>query len=83
MTASIDLSYSQIRNIVMQMPIAERRRLSEELNEQAVSESIHPYTMEELNARIDEAEDDIANGRFFAAEDMHGYFEQKYPWLCK
>jgi hypothetical protein len=33
-------------------------------------QEIHPMTMEEYNAMIDEAEDDILNGRTFSQEEM-------------
>ena len=85
-TATISLDYNQIRNIVMQMPLQEKRRLSEELEEfyaTSVSEELPPYTMAEINAIINEAEDDIANGRVYSAEEMHKSLEEKYPWLCE
>lgn len=41
------------------------------------------YTIDELNVRIDEAEEDIRCGRCYSAEEMHVKLEQKYPWLCK
>ena len=85
-TATISLDYNQIRNIVMQMPLQEKRRLSEELEEfyaTSVSEDLPPYTMAEINARINEAEDDIANGRVYPADEMHKSLEDKYPWLCE
>jgi hypothetical protein len=85
-TATISLDYNQIRNIVMQMPLQEKRRLSEELEEfyaTSVSEDLPPYTMAEINARINEAEDDIANGRVYPADEMHKSLENKFPWLCE
>ena len=60
-TATINLDYNQIRNIVMQMPLQEKKRLFEELDDfyaTSVSEDLPPYTMAEINARINEAEDD-------------------------
>lgn len=85
-TATINLDYNQIRNIVMQMPLQERQRLSDELNElsaSCVSEDLPHYSMAEINARIDEAEDDIANGRVYSSEEMHNSLEDKFPWLCE
>lgn len=49
----------------------------------AQEEKITPYTMEEINARIDEAEADIDAGRVYTSEQMHKMMETKYPWLCK
>lgn len=46
-------------------------------------EELTPYTMEEINARIDEAEADIDAGRVYTSEQMHKMMETKYPWLCK
>lgn len=46
-------------------------------------EDLTPYTMEEINARIDEAEADIDAGRVYTSEQMHKMMEAKYPWLCK
>lgn len=48
-----------------------------------VNARLTPYTMEELNARIDEAEDDIVAGRTYTSEQVHDMMEKKYPWLCK
>lgn len=42
-----------------------------------------PYSMEEINARIDEAEADIDAGRVYTSEQAHKMIEAKYPWLCK
>ena len=41
------------------------------------------YTLDELNARIDEAENDIDAGRVYTSEQVHDILEKKYPWLCK
>ena len=85
-TATINLDYNQIRNIVMQMPLQEKKRLLEELDDfyaTSVSEDLPPYTMAEINARINEAEDDIANGRVYPADEMHKSLENKFPWLCE
>ncbi len=44
------------------------------------TEKLETYTMEELNARIDEAEAEVGgtpNGMFFSQ------LEAKMPWLCK
>ena len=85
-TATINLDYNQIRNIVMQMPLQEKKTLFEELDDfyaTSVSEDLPPYTMAEINARINEAEDDIANGRVYPADEMHKSLENKFPWLCE
>ena len=40
-----------------------------------------PYSMEELNARIDEAEDEIERGEGKSFEEMMDGFKQKLLWL--
>ncbi|WP_455591438.1 hypothetical protein [Bacteroides sp.] len=51
---------------------------------QSVStEDLTPYTMEELNVRIDEAEADIAAGKGKQSVQVFEEMEQKYPWLCR
>ncbi len=61
---------------------ANKRWLAEHLYEQARKEEAQPYTIEELNARIDCAEADIAAGRVIsraeASERMQSYMN-KYP----
>ncbi len=52
---------------------ANKRWLAEHLIEQVEAETkeqLEPYTMAELNARIDRAEADIAAGRVYTREDM-------------
>lgn len=46
-------------------------------------EDLTPYTMEEINARIDEAEADIDAGRVIATETFIKDMEQQNPWLCQ
>jgi len=59
---------------------ANKRWLADHLYEQARKEEAQPYTIEELNARIDCAEADIAAGRVIsrseASERMQGYINQ-------
>ena len=52
---------------------ANKRWLAEHLWEQVrieTQEQVEPYTMTELNARIDRAEADIASGRVHSREEM-------------
>ena len=52
---------------------ANKRWLAEHLIEQVekeTAEQVEPYTMEEINARIDRAEADIAAGRVHSREEM-------------
>lgn len=51
---------------------ANKRWLAEHLWEQIMvetAEQVEPYTMEELNARIDQSEADIAAGRVYSREE--------------
>ena len=40
-----------------------------------------PYTMEELNARIDESEAEIERGEGKSFEEMMNEFREQLPWL--
>lgn len=59
---------------------ANKRWLADHLYEQARKEEAQPYTIEELNARIDSAEADIAAGRVISrsevAERMQSYMNK-------
>lgn len=44
-------------------------------------EELTPYTMEELNARIDEAEADIEAGRVMTCEQANAEVRKALPWL--
>ena len=46
-----------------------------------LDDDLAPYTMEELNARIDEAEDDIERGEGKSFEEMMDGFKQQLLWL--
>ena len=42
-----------------------------------------PFTMEEINRRLDMAEADMQAGRTMSCESVHERMEQKFPWLCE
>ena len=42
-----------------------------------------PFTMEDINRRLDMAEADMLAGRTMSCESVHEYMEQKFPWLCE
>ena len=46
-------------------------------------ESLRPYTMDEINAWIDESEADEAAGREYTCEEVDRRMKEKYAWLCK
>ena len=48
-----------------------------------VSEPPEPYTLKELNDRIDEAEAEIEAGETLSSQEVFEHLEHKSPWLCK
>ena len=42
-----------------------------------------PFTMEELNRRMDEVEADDEADNLLSSEEVFAEMERKYPWLCK
>lgn len=46
-----------------------------------LSDSMSPYTVEELNARIDEAEEEIDHGGGKSFDEMMDGFKQRLLWL--
>lgn len=59
------------------------RSLKEELEEEEmkVREDAVPYSMAEINARIDEAERQVCDGDVFSDEDVDAELKEKFPWL--
>lgn len=54
------------------------------VSKEQIEEDLKPYTMEELNARIDEAEAEIDAGvPGYTMEEVHEMMTEKFPWLCK
>lgn len=49
-----------------------------EYAKQEQDEQLRPYTMEELNARIDQAEAEIAAGKVFDADDVWRELEEEF-----
>ena len=45
------------------------------------TEELTPYTMEELHARIDEAEADIAAGRVISCDEANAEVRRALSWL--
>ena len=46
-----------------------------------IKDDLQPYTMEELNARIDEAEAEIDKGEGKSFEEMMNGFKEELLWL--
>ena len=59
------------------------RSLKEELEEVEMKahEDAVPYTMAEINARIDESERQVCDGDVFSDEDIDAELKEKFPWL--
>ena len=73
-TASLNNLWSQI----LALPASDRQWLRDKLDEH-----LAPYTMEEINAWIDESEADEEAGRTYTCAEVQQMMEAKYPWLCK
>ena len=65
---------------------ANKRWLAERLWEQVeieTAEQVEPYTMAEINARIDRAEADIAAGRVYSMEEARKHRKEHMAKLLK
>ena len=80
-TASLNNLWSQI----LALPASDRQWLRDKLDvyEEEEEEHLAPYTMEEINAWIDESEADEEAGRTYTCAEVQQMMEAKYPWLCK
>lgn len=91
MTGAAKLNYSQIRNLVFQMPEEDRARLYEELSEaQETYEASEPEipffgprNHEEAVARLKESIEDMEKGNVGNMDDLIAEFKRDYPWLGK
>ena len=77
-TASLNNLWSQI----LALPASDRQWLRDKLDVYE-EERLTPYTMEEINAWIDESEADEEAGRTYTCAEVQQMMEAKYPWLCK
>ena len=80
-TASLNNLLSQI----LALPASDRQWLRDKLDvyEEEEEERLAPYTMEEINARIERSLADAKAGRVHTTEEVRRMMETKYPWLCK
>ena len=79
-TPSVQDLWSQI----LALPTADRRWLQDKLEvyeEEEEAEHLAPYTMEEINAWLDESEADFAAGRYLTAEEANREVREALPWL--
>ena len=77
-TASLNNLWSQI----LALPASDRQWLRDKLDVYE-EERLTPYTMDEINAWIDESEADEEAGRTYTCAEVQQMMEAKYPWLCK
>ena len=69
---------------ILALPAADRHWLASKLYDyEEEKEHLTPYTMEEINAWIDESEADEEAGRTYTGTEVRQMMETKYPWLCK
>lgn len=77
------VSMEGILGMLHTLSAADKRWLADRLYEDAEQEE-HPapYTMEELNARIDEFEAELeAGGQGYSVEEFDARMKQKYSWV--
>ena len=61
-----------------------KRWLDEKLIESSKEEErLTPYTMEEINARIERSRANIKAGRVHTTEEVRRMIENRHPWLCE
>lgn len=81
------LSLEGILQMLQSLSTDNKRWLAEKLyqsvEEEKEEERLTPYTMEEINAWIDESEADEEAGRTYTCAEVRQMMETKYPWLCK
>ena len=77
-TPSVQDLWSQI----LALPAGDRHWLQDKLNVyEEEEERLTPYTMEEINAWLDESEADFAAGRYLTAEEAEREVREALPWL--
>ena len=79
------LTVQDLWSLILVLPASDRRWLQDKLEvyEEEEEERLTPYTMEEINAWIDESEADEEAGRTYTCAEVRQMMETKYPWLCK
>ena len=67
---------------ILALPAADRHWLASKLYDyEEEEEHLTPYTMEELNARIDEFEAELEAGEYLTAEEANREVKEALPWL--
>ena len=79
------LSLEGILQMLQSLSTDNRRWLAEKLyqsvEEDKEEERLTPYTMEEINAWIDESEADFAAGRYLTNEEANREVREALQWL--
>ena len=76
------LSLEGILQMLQPLSADNKRWLAEKLYQSVEEqERLTPYTMEEINAWIDESEADFAAGRCLTAEEANREVREALPWL--
>ncbi len=91
MTGAAKLNYSQIRNLVFEMPEEDRAQLYAELSETQESHQVRepeipffgPRNHEEAVARLKEGINDIETGNTIPFDDLIAELKREYPWLTE
>lgn len=78
-----NLSVNQLLELAQSLSADNRRWLADKLYEsvEEEAEALTPYTMEEINAWIDESEADYAAGRYLTAEEADREVREALSWL--
>ena len=78
-----NLSVNQLWHLAQSLSADNKRWLAEKLYQSVEEEEEHltPYTMEEINAWIDESEADFAAGRYLTTEEANREVREALPWL--
>ena len=76
------VSMEGILGMLHTLSAADKRWLADRLYEDAEQEEhLAPYTMEELNARIDEFEAELEAGEWLTSEEAGKQVREALPWL--
>ena len=78
----VTVSMEGILGMLHTLSAADKRWLADRLYEDAEQEEhLAPYTMEELNARIDEFEAELEAGEWLTSEEADKQVREALPWL--
>ena len=82
---NLAMAYAHERNMSMDELLVSLIRMLPQYEEDQLwnskDEELAPYTMEELNARIDEAEVQFEQGKFVTHEQMMDELKAEFSWL--